>query len=60
MNTGAFLRTLDNSNAYGLSTGDDFGRAVAISGNYVFVGAPNEDDASGLESGKAYIYRLTK
>ena len=60
VNTGAFLRTLDNSNAYGLSTGDDFGRAVAISGNYVFVGAPNEDDASGLESGKAYIYRLTK
>jgi hypothetical protein len=60
VHTGAFLRTLDNQNDFGTSTNDSFGGAVAISGNYVFVGAPNEDDASGLNSGKAYIYRLAK
>ena len=39
--------------------GDQFGRAVAISGNYAIVGAKLEDDAGGTSSGKAYIFDVT-
>ena len=60
LNTGEFLRTLDNPNDLGTSANDHFGQSVAISGNYAIVSAHYEDDASGLNSGKAYIYRLTK
>jgi len=56
--TGALLHTLDNTNAYGTTVDDDFGLTMAISGNYIIVGAPEEDDASGGNSGTAYIYRL--
>jgi hypothetical protein len=34
---------------------DDFGRAVAISGDFVIVGAQKNDEA-GIDSGAAYIY----
>ena len=54
--TGALLHTLDNPNPYGTSTSDEFGGAVAISGNYAIVGAFAEDDAGGASSGKAYIF----
>ena len=57
--TGSLLRTLNNPNAYGTSLSDNFGRSVAISGNYCIVGAYNEDDSSGTESGKAYIFDVT-
>jgi hypothetical protein len=56
--TGALLYTLDNPNAYSTSANDDFGRVVAISGNYAIVGAYNEDDAGGTASGKAYIFAI--
>jgi hypothetical protein len=56
--TGALLQTLDNPNAFGTSAGDFFGNDVAISGDYVIVGAPSEDDASGTSSGKAYVYQI--
>ena len=56
--TGALLHTLDNPNPYGTSQTDYFGLGVAISGNYAIVGASNEDDAGGTESGKVYIYSL--
>ncbi|MCH8006801.1 MAG: FG-GAP repeat protein, partial [Planctomycetes bacterium] len=36
---------------------DAFGRDVAISGNLIIIGAPNNDD-NGSESGSAYIYRF--
>jgi len=49
-------KTLDNPNAYGASTSDYFGSAVAVSGNYTIVGAYLEDDAGGSSSGKAYIF----
>ena len=55
--TGTLLKTLDNPNAYGTSAGDEFGNAVAISGDYVIVGAQYEDDAGGTNSGKAYIFK---
>ena len=54
--TGSLLYTLDNPNPYGTSDSDFFGYSVAISDNYAIVGAYNEDDAGGNESGKAYIY----
>ena len=50
------LQTIDNPNAYGTSTLDYFGRGVASSNTYTIVGAYNEDDASGTDSGKAYIF----
>ena len=56
--TGALVYTLDNSNAYGTSLGDNFGFSVGISGNYAIVGAYGEDDALYLSSGKAYIYNV--
>jgi hypothetical protein len=57
--TGALVHTLDNPNAYDTSDGDWFGRPVAISGNYAIVGAYQEDDSGGTESGKAYIFNVT-
>ena len=56
--TGALLHTLDNPNAYGTSDGDQFGRTVDISDNYIIIGTFGEDDASGTTSGKAYIFEL--
>ena len=58
MTTGSLLRTLDNPNADGTSDYDYFGTSVAISGNRVVVGAVCEDDASGTDSGKVYLYNL--
>ena len=57
--TATLLHTLDNPNAYGTSAGDDFGRSIAIDGNYAIVGAASEDDASASTSGKAYIFNVT-
>ena len=57
--TGSLLFTLDNPNAYSTSASDEFGRSVAIDGNYAIVGANAEDDAGGTTSGKAYIFNVT-
>jgi phage host-nuclease inhibitor protein Gam len=57
--TGALVWTLNNPNAYSTSSADNFGYAVSISGNYAIVGAPQEDDASGGDTGKAYIFNVT-
>ena len=57
--TGSLLRTLDNPNAYSTPVNDYFGQSVAISGNLAIVGARQEDDSSGLQSGKAYIFDVT-
>jgi hypothetical protein len=57
--TGALVHTLDNPNAFNTSAADNFGSSVAISGNYAIVGAPAEDDADGVQSGKAYIFNVT-
>ena len=52
------IQTYNNPNAYGTSAHDYFGEAVAISGNRVVVGAYAEDDAAGINSGKAYVYQI--
>ena len=62
--TGTLLHILDNPNVYSTSANDRFGYSVAISGNYVVVGAYLEDkfDDEGLvrlDSGKAYVYDIT-
>jgi hypothetical protein len=57
--TGARIHTLINPNAYGTGAFDEFGRSVAISGNYAIIGASGEDDAGGTSSGKAYIFNVT-
>ena len=59
VNTGGLLHTLDNPNAYGSSDGDQFGSAVAISGDRAIVGAYSEDDPAGTSSSKAYIFDVT-
>ena len=53
---GILLWTLDNPNAYGTGLNDNFGAIIGHSETYTIVGVPNEDDATGTESGKAYIY----
>ena len=58
MTTGSLLQTLNNPNAYSTAATDYFGQSVAISGNRVVVGAGDEDDASGTDSGKVYLYNL--
>ena len=57
--SGNLLYTLNNPNAFGTSFDDYFGISVAMSGNYITVGAYNEDDAGGENSGKAYIYDIS-
>jgi len=55
---GALIHRLDNPNAYSTSAGDVFASSVAISGNYAIVGAVNEDDAGGTDSGKVYVFNV--
>ena len=38
------------------SSNDRFGQSVAVSGNYVFVGAPY-DDENGSQSGSVYVFK---
>ena len=57
--TGALVHTLNNPNAYSTSGSDQFGQSVAISGNYAIVGAYQEDELSGTNSGKAYIFNAS-
>jgi hypothetical protein len=57
--TGSLLYTLNNPNPYSTVVSDQFGVWVGISESYAIVGANFEDDASGVSSGKAYIYSTT-
>lgn len=50
------LYTLNNPNAYGTVGYDYFGYSVGMDDNYAIVGAYREGDASGTQSGKAYIF----
>ena len=40
-----------------LETGDNFGKAVAIEGDWLVVGAPDDDSHSGANTGAVYIFR---
>ena len=51
---------LENPNPEGIAQSDAFGTSVAIGPNYIAVGAPGEQDASGTPSqGKVYLYTDT-
>jgi len=39
-----------------ISSGDNFGTTTAVSGDYIIVGSPYDDD-NGRDSGSAYIYK---
>jgi hypothetical protein len=54
--TGSLVHVLSNPNAYASASSDTFGWYVGISRDRAIVGAPEEDDASGSSSGKAYIF----
>ena len=54
--TGTQLHKLTASDGAG---GDSFGRSVAIDGNYAVVGANNDDNDNGIDSGSAYIFDVT-
>jgi hypothetical protein len=41
----------------GQANDDHFGFSVSISGDYLIVGAPDDDDASGIDQGSATIFK---
>ena len=53
------LYAIPNPTAYGNGVNDYFGSVVAVHGNKIIVGVPFEDDAGGVDSGKAYIFDAT-
>jgi hypothetical protein len=53
------LHTLDNPNPYGTALEDQFSQVMAMSGDYVIIGASQEDAAGGTNSGKAYIFNVS-
>lgn len=55
----SLARTINNPNAYGTAVSDLFGGVVKVSDTYLMTGAFQEDDASGLSSGKVYIHNLS-
>jgi hypothetical protein len=57
--TGNLVYTLVNPNPFGTIGGDNFGWSVAISNQYIAVGAPNEDSATNDQRGYAYVYNLS-
>jgi hypothetical protein len=50
---------LNGTTVNGTLVGDRFGNAVAIDGNYLIVGAPDEVNALAAKVGAIYIYDLT-
>ena len=56
ISSGNLIFTLNNPNVYGTSANDCFGIRVAIHGNNLIAGAYQEDEASGTNSGRAYIF----
>jgi hypothetical protein len=58
LSTGTRLYTKFNTNLYGTTSLDYFGRRVAITESYAVVSAPQEDNASGTNSGAVYIYNV--
>jgi hypothetical protein len=55
--TGTLLHSIANPNDYDTPVSDSFGWAVSMFGEYIVIGASGEDDANGITSGKAYIFK---
>lgn len=56
---GDLAKVFRNPSIYSTGTGDAFGYAVDICGNYAIVGAYLEDDTGGTGSGAVYIFDVT-
>jgi hypothetical protein len=54
-----FSGLIQSLTAFDAQTNDNFGTAVAVSGDYVIVGAMNEDDGGFSNSGAVYIFHRT-
>lgn len=54
--SGGLLRTIPNPDP---APDDDFGTVVALDGNILVVGVPNDDGAGGTSSGSAYVFDVT-
>jgi hypothetical protein len=59
VSTGSLLFTLSNPNDYGTALEDQFSAKMAMSGDYLIVGAWGEDYSGGNSTGKAYIFNVT-
>jgi WD40 repeat protein len=57
--SGVLVHTLENPNVYGTGEADEYGLAVAISGDRLIVSSYKEDDAGGTSSGAAYVYSVS-
>ena len=57
--SGVLVHTLENPNVYGTGEADEYGHAVAISGDRLIVSSYKEDDAGGTSSGVAYVYSVS-
>lgn len=56
--TGATVNTFNNSNAYSTASNDLFGLYIALSKNYLVVGAPFEDSSLSENIGRVYVYHI--
>ena len=54
--TGSLVATIQNPNTYDTAIGDRFGESIALTDNYLAVGALEEADAGGTNSGVIYIF----
>ncbi len=54
--SGTLTRTLANPAP---ATGDQFGGSIAISGNYIVVGAPFDSPSGVTNAGRAYVFNAT-
>jgi hypothetical protein len=55
--SGSAWTQVDKLTAADAAAWDEFGRAVAISGDYAIVGADHDDEAVGTDQGSAYVFR---
>lgn len=58
ISSGRRIATINDPNAYGSAISDEFGSAVAVSGDYGIFSAYAEDQSGGTNAGKVYIFNL--
>ena len=58
LSNGNLLKTFTNPNNYGTTAYDEFGQSVALDGDHVVFSSKNEDDASNLGTGVAYLFNI--
>lgn len=56
---GSLVSTIQNPNTYNTPNNDRFGESIALTDNYLAVGALEEDDDNGTASGVIHIFSTT-